>query len=603
MGTTWAGCLSVASVVFLTMIGASRGDEPSRTRPAAIVASDRASKSAPGAETDATSVTAGTAGGDAASVRAATVERLKRLATRSEKEKDAPTATSATRGLRGVLEERLRWLDDWDKVVKARHDVEHPEVSPERQAAEIKADLGRVKAQLDRAARDPATLLPGAFRNPEGPVTDLARAEMNEALDAARGELREWRARFEALRAENAKAGTTASPLRVERDRIHRRVAALKSRGDEHEATDAPAKTPEEAELARERRVNFLWELKVEAERLHVQEAKIASEGTRGAIASLSLQAHEAHVQLATRALERLQEQSRRISDLHEKDLKREAADHQKRAARVDDPLEKYRAGRTADLLELQAQVHRYEDELATSPYPSLDEQQILADRAADEFAAARRMLNDKRVSHLDALRLNNDFRRIGPERERIEGRDLAAASARLTQYENALSGVETDLINDSRDDLLQHQNLLERLPKERQGEVTAAFRAIEARHTALLERKRAALEKLAMRAEQTQLQVVRRLKTLDDQYGFIRTHIFWVRDQEPIAPATLARCRREVANLGRSLWPLVREASNRSRWGRVSAEFALATLALIGLPLPLYKLRKSLCPRRLFVR
>jgi potassium efflux system protein len=56
----------------------------------------------------------------------------------------------------------------------------------------------------------------------------------------------------------------------------------------------------------------------------------------------------------------------------------------------------------------------------------------------------------------------------------------------------------------------------------------------------------------------------------------------------------TLAQCRREAALLGRSVLPLVQEACDRSLWGRVSPEFVVAALALIGLPWPLSTLRKK---------
>src|SRR5262249_16284461 len=98
-----------------------------------------------------------------------------------------------------------------------------------------------------------------------------------------------------------------------------------------------------------------------------------------------------------------------------------------------------------------------------------------------------------------------------------------------------------------------------------------------------------------AARAEEVDRQIERRIKTLDDHYGFIRTHIFWVRDQEPIGAVTLAQCRREAAILGRSLFPLVQEACDRSRWGRGAPECATGTLALLGLPWPLHRLRRAL--------
>ena len=45
--------------------------------------------------------------------------------------------------------------------------------------------------------------------------------------------------------------------------------------------------------------------------------------------------------------------------------------------------------------------------------------------RRAD-FAEIKQLLDDGNVSRLDALRLNNDFRRIGPERGRLLRNELA---------------------------------------------------------------------------------------------------------------------------------------------------------------------------------
>ncbi len=50
-----------------------------------------------------------------------------------------------------------------------------------------------------------------------------------------------------------------------------------------------------------------------------------------------------------------------------------------------------------------------------------------------------------------------------------------------------------------------------------------------------LLVRRRTVLEHLTDGTAQTLDQIARRLAILDEEYGFIRTHIFWVRDQEPI--------------------------------------------------------------------
>ena len=59
-------------------------------------------------------------------------------------------------------------------------------------------------------------------------------------------------------------------------------------------------------------------------------------------------------------------------------------------------------------------------------PRPALEEQRALADRAQADFAEIKQLLDDGNVSRLDALRLNNDFRRIGPERDRLLRNELA---------------------------------------------------------------------------------------------------------------------------------------------------------------------------------
>ncbi len=634
MGTTWAGRLWAWIAVLLMLVAAARGDEPERpgsegvtsSAPADFAAPQSASKpevgtpvagtgakkpatpeggagdtatsamAKPPAEKSAhaTTTTTTTAEAEAKVVRTETHDALDRLATQAKPYSAAATAT--TKALPEGLEERLRFLDDWDKVkaAEARHEAEP---SPERQAADMKAQLERVQALLVQSAKAPDALLPGVFRNPAGLVTDATRAEMKEALEAAKSDENDWKVKWEQLKADSTKAINTQSPLRIERDKIHQRVAGLKSRHDEREAAVVAAQTPEEAMLARERLINLSWELRVESERLIFQEALLAHESARLDLRALNLQVLDAHAHLAARTLKRVQERYRLVTEAQERKLRQDAASEEKHAASSDDPLEKYRARRAADLLELQAKVLKLENPLATSLYPVFEEQRSLADEAVNDFAGVKALIADGTVSHLDALRLNINFRRIGPERAGIVSHELARASRHLTLLENALNGVEMDLIDNSRNDRLQYEDLLQRLPKTRYEVAGRVFQELVAQHLQLLERKRSALLKLAQRAEMTHQEIERRLKTLDDEYGFIRTHIFWVRDQEPIGAVTLAQCQSEFAHLGPSLLPLLQEACDRSLWGRVSPEFVVAALALLALPWPLSRLRRSLCP------
>jgi potassium efflux system protein len=587
MDTTWAGRLAAGFAALLMGVMATRswGDEPARGGAGSESAATPANKE-PGEK-------AGESGGSAADqtdakvVRASAQEALKQL----DKPAGPDAAAAAAKALREVLTERIHWLDEWDKLREALARFE-AEPSLERQATALKADLERLKALQERGSKDPGALLAGVYRNLPGQVTDNVRAEMKETLEAAKNEWNDWKTKLEKLRAEMPAAASNLSPRRVERDQTYQRVAALKSRKEEREAALVAAKAPEEAQLARERLINLAWESRVESQRLVLEEAQLAREAAGTDLKTLELQVLDAHAQLAGQSFEAMQKRYAEVAEAQERKLAREAANEQKRAANLDNPLEKYQARRRAELLEFQAQVLKFEN-LLPAIDRALDEQRSLADRAVADFAAVKALLDDGKVSHLDALRLNNDFRRIGPERARIVSHELATAATQLTFYENSLNSVEMDLINGARDDRLQYEDLLQRLPPKDSAAAQKVFAAIEESHTRLLERKRLALEKLAARAEETHRQVERRLKTLDDQYGFIRTNIFWVRDQEPIGSVTMAQCQREAVLLGRSLLPLVQEACDCSSWGRVSPEFAVATLALIGLPWPLSRLKK----------
>jgi hypothetical protein len=610
MDATWARCLATLASLWIGF--AARGDEPTssvgpppRSVPDAAsnppiappapstgtgAGEDGAKETRPGAKT-LEKISLRTA--EARALRAQTAERLRQLAGSAEKEVPA-----GGKALREVLEERLRWLDEWEKAEASHQAAEHPEPSPERQAAEWKAELERIKTLYRQAIQDHDALLPSAFRNvnPATTLSDAARAEMKDALDAARGDLKDWSTRLERLRAEQAeKPANPVAALRADRDKIFQRITTLKTRGAERQAAVDSAKTPDEADLARERLVNFDWESRVENERLLAQEALIALEVKRTDLALLNLQVFEAHTLMATRTLERIQVRYKTVSDRQERDLEREAATEQKRAATSERPLDRYQARRAAELLKLKAQVLKEENALATSAHPSLEEQKHLADRAAEDCASLKKLLDDGKVSHLDALRLNNDFRRIGPERDRIKARELAAAAGQLAYYENALSRVELEMIDDARIDRIEFENLLELLPAADRENATEMYQDLETRHNMLLERRRQALENLARRAEQTHEQIERRLRILDEQYGFIRTHIFWVRDQDSVGALALVQARGELFRAARALVRMVLEVGDLTLWGRVSAEFVVGLVALVGLPWPLRRAHRAL--------
>ncbi len=100
----------------------------------------------------------------------------------------------------------------------------------------------------------------------------------------------------------------------------------------------------------------------------------------------------------------------------------------------------RFRARRTADLLALESHVIRSEQDLVISPPPSYEDQKTLADHADFDFANIKELLDDGKVSRLDAIRLNNEFRRIGPERDRLLKNEMATVESQLQFYENALT-------------------------------------------------------------------------------------------------------------------------------------------------------------------
>ena len=519
-------------------------------------------------------------------LRAETVKRLGALPDPKAKE-----ATAADKALREVLEDRRRLLDDWEKAAEARSSAENPKVTPEKQAADDKADLERARAMLDQAARNAEVLLPVSFRNLPAKVDEEARAEMKEAIAGAEAEL----ARLESAKAGPArKDGGPAAALRAERDKTFQKVNSLKARTLER-ATAPADPNAKASDLAAETQVNERWELKVETEHLRAEEALLDLENRRAAGGGLAAQVLEFRTKLAQQTLDGMKSRYRAIAAREEQDLHRAAAKEQRRASKVDDPLERYRARRSAELLELEARLVREQDLKATATPPTLEQQRGLAERATTEFNTIKQLLDDGRVSHLDAIRLNNDFRRVGAERARIVREDLAVTANRLTAAENALSSVELELIYDARDDRFELDTLLEHLPPTRQARARALFEEFEKRHVDLLNRRRDALEQLAARAEQTHDQVLRRLKILDDHFGFIRTNLFWVRDEEPLGPETVGLLRREGWQLAKAGLHLAQEVGQRSSWGRLSAEFLSAVLGLVVLPWPLSRAHRAL--------
>jgi potassium efflux system protein len=507
----------------------------------------------------------------------------------------APESTTEKQ-LRELLQERLQRLDEYDKAASTYKKAVHPEPSPERQADEVRSELVKVQALLVQASSNPEVLLPQAFRSAGASSRPSVNAEMKEAIEAVTGEVKESRAKLEALRSEVVNWEGQQNARRAERDKLYQAVAAMKAQGVERVESAGPATTLASSQrLARERQVNAIWKSRVAAMRLQAIEAQIALEAKLAGVRELSVQVGQAQVQVAEKTLVLMQSRYNAAADRQEQLLQETAAAEASRARRAEDPLEEFRARCRSDLLILEAQVVKFEQALATSPAPSLDEQRSLADHAGDDFARIKALLDDGRVSRLDAIRLNNDFRRIGPERDRLLRNEMSITETRLQYYEDALTAVELELLQDSLHDHDELEALKERLRPARWAEAQKAVADVERAHRALLVRRRGVLEHLADDAGQTHDQIARRLAILDEEYGFIRTHIFWVRDQEPIGVGTISQGARECQHLFKAMLRLAQESVRRRNWGRASAEFVAAALAVLGLPLGLVRLRRLL--------
>jgi len=494
-----------------------------------------------------------------------------------------------------LLRDRLRWLKEYDNASVALQKATHPEPSPTQEVAELKEELARLKAILSQAAQSPESLLPPLFRGPTVKVSASLATELKDALESTSSELKDWKTKLETLRSEISKWDNSQKSRHSERDRLFQQVTALTAKSQEYEAAVADAPTAAARRLAHERLVNFQWAARVESLRLQVLEAQLALEARLSEVRELKLEVYRAHIQITNRTLVPMQSRYRLVTEDQERDLSQAKANEENKARSSADPLERFRARRTAELMALEILVNKSEQARTISPPPTYEDQKTLADRAEIDFANIKELLDDGKVSRLDAVRLNNEFRRIGPERDRLLRNEMAVVESQLQFYENALTEVELELLQDSLHDRFEHDLLREGLPQARWAEGEALVNDLERKQRLLLVRRRDALEKLAKRASHTLQQVVRRLDILNSEYGFIRTNIFWVRDQEPIGLLTVTQAAREFNHLVRGMLRLAQETVKPNLWGQPSAEFVVTALAVLALPVGLMRMRRIL--------
>jgi hypothetical protein len=114
--------------------------------------------------------------------------------------------------------------------------------------------------------------------------------------------------------------------------------------------------------------INFEWELRVESLRLRVLEAQIALELKLADVREVRADVCRAHIQIVSKTLEPMQAQYKVVSEDQERALAQAKADEDQKAVSAHDPLEQFRARRTAELLALEALVVRSEQTLVVTP-------------------------------------------------------------------------------------------------------------------------------------------------------------------------------------------------------------------------------------------
>jgi potassium efflux system protein len=536
---------------------------------------------------------------EAAALRADAVEQLKTLASTpdgADAKPTDPTAKQASKALQDVLQERQQQLDLYDKVNKELKDLAKPESDPVRQLADAKEEAARMEEQLKQPIEG---LLPEVF-NKKGEIDDAARNQMKEAIEAIRNDVEQYQSKLRDTDPEPVKeAAKTVSNLRAERDKIFQRVAALKTRVQGKATSPAPTSSSDR-KLQEEKATNLRIEMTVETLRGRAMELKIDRTLKTAEALAAKRTAWIAHSRFGRKLLEPMQKRFSRMATDDANKLEKQAELQEKKAEQEKDPLKRYQAGRTAELLKLEAEVVNYERVLAAGTGLSLEEQRGLAVRAESNLERIKGVLGEGQLSEYDLLLLNADYREIEPQRDRIRRNEQAKVEALVRDFANALTSAELELIEDSLVDQVERDALLEALPTERHAEADKLVVDMENKHRNLLTRRRDALRQLVQATSETRDQINRRLALLDEEYNYIRTHLFWIRDQPPLSLSTFTRAVGEVRwRVIQGLVGLAEESVAPRSWRRVTPEFLAAGLLSLTLPIGVFRVR-SIVKQRL---
>lgn len=504
-----------------------------------------------------------------------------------------PARKVADKALAEILEARLRKLEDYDKLAAELADGAKPESDPARRIAEAKAEI----ADLEERYKQPIEeLTPPLFRA-DGPVDQASQEQMREAIGAAKKDVADYQEKLASAPAEPEKeARAPIAALKAERDKVAQNLEAIKARA-EALTSEAESKTPAARKMAAERSVDFRVDGSLEALRLQLAERKVSRTSKAAEAQAVDRARWVARVKLARRVLEPMEARFRKIAEAQEHDLQRKAQTEQAKADRERDPIARYRAERQAELLDLEAAVVKAEQAATVSVQPSLEDMTKHAIVAAANFEKIKRLVEGggKQAGRLDVMSINADYKRLQPERRRIEREERSVVEKRLADYSNLLASVELSQIEDALLDQIDLDDLLDRLPLDRHQEATKAWKELEEKHSALLKKRRAALEQLVRTEADTLDQIDRRLEILEEETSFIRTHLFWVRDQDPIGATTVSLAAGEARRLARVAAGLARATATTSGWKPATPEFLAAGLVVLILPLGIFRGRRSL--------
>lgn len=524
---------------------------------------------------------------DAEQARVAALGAIDRLKEAAAKQAGDPKAdpSGMTSKFIDVLQKRVELIDKWRKQRDARLAALHPQVDPKTQAEEQKKELARLEAKLKRAEADPTTLLPEVFLANSATIDDALLEKMKEALDSARNDLDDRKTADKALDDDFDKTKRDVEALKAERIKAQRTLESLEAQMGDKQAAVAAAARADDVALAKQKLINYQWELRIARERPAAIEARAALGTELGRAFEVQAKVLDVQIELATKTVEQMNKRYKSLLDRRRADLQAAAVRAERSAEKSKDPIERHRAKRSVELFELEQQILIDEQRAATNVYLSPQELTVLADRAEADLEHLKKLANEvERDAHI-AARLNHEFRRMGSNRSARVRDDLARASFQLNYLENELTEVERTLLDDAREDRFELEALLSAIPESRRKAARAVVDSIEAERRGLLDRRRRVLENMVERAESAHKQIVRRLRAIDEKYAFLQSRVFWIRDAEPLGAESIEPLRRELARVVGAVDGIFDDVVDRSMWRRTSSEFVAAVALAIVVP------------------